>query len=237
MFGCAGPAVRNTAALLWHGYVCCLVGQRGSDAQHAFRTTESHCMGVGEARVFYDCLGGPDKPGSMTLLQPCTGSSRSSFYTFRRGQQGFLCHHLAGCSGCQPPVPNFLYIDAGKPGCVGDAQFDVMCRHRPYMLGDAAFKQEEYLIKQIPGQHAVGSAEHAFNAAHCASRRVVENAFGHLKGAFRILNKAWTRDAQFLQEVVAVCCALHNFRKLGNILWGIPALVLLHACRGAPWKK
>jgi hypothetical protein len=134
----------------------------------------------------------------------------------------------------------FIYIDAGKGGATGDSQLfydsDLMLelqsgralpqsagfpldlpaaeRHRPYLVGDAAFKQEDFLLKLIPGVHAVGSPEYVYNAAHCATRRVVENGFGHLKGAFMILSRVWSRNPGSLARIVRVCCALHNFRKL-----------------------
>jgi hypothetical protein len=136
----------------------------------------------------------------------------------------------------------FSYVSVGEPGCVGDsATFlrsslatalysgrvlpqgagfpqsrPVDHRFRPYLLGDAAFRAESFLVKDFPGHPRGADPRRLFNVYHCRMRRCVENAFGHLKGAFRVLCKPCTQDPVFLTKVVRVCCAVHNIRKLDD---------------------
>ena len=89
-------------------------------------------------------------------------------------------------------------------------------RFRPYLLGDAAFRAETFLVNNFPGHPSGTNSKRAFNINHCRMRRCIENSFGHLKGAFRVLCKPCTQDPVFLSKVVRVCCALHNLRKLDD---------------------
>ena len=134
----------------------------------------------------------------------------------------------------------FTYVSVGEPGSVGDAATFARSslaaelhagrhlhraggfphskpprsRFRPYLLGDAAFKAESFLLKLFTGSYNSNDPRRLFNLTHCRMRRCVENAFGHLKGAFRVLCKPCTQDPVFLMKVVRVCVALHNVRKL-----------------------
>ena len=48
------------------------------------------------------------------------------------------------------------------------------------------------------------------------SRRVVENAFGHLKSRFRRLGKGIDRKIDNVNNLIKCCCALHNFLNKKN---------------------
>jgi hypothetical protein len=49
-----------------------------------------------------------------------------------------------------------------------------------------------------------------FNYAVIRTRRVVECAFGRLKGRFPVLVNSRLQDDVFASDVAMVCCALHN---------------------------
>lgn len=143
---------------------------------------------------------------------------------------------------CADAALRFTYIDVGRTGSIGDATafkrselyhyldnghalpqaagFPLSAapsqRFRPYLLGDAAFPKSPFLIKQFTGDVTANDSKRDFNKRHCSTRRVVESAFGHLKGCFRILTKAWCRDPEFMKLVIKACCVLHNYRKLDD---------------------
>ena len=50
----------------------------------------------------------------------------------------------------------------------------------------------------------------SFNYRQIRTRRVVEQAFGRLKGRFRLLEHNYFRDPTYLSQITAVCCGLHN---------------------------
>jgi hypothetical protein len=66
------------------------------------------------------------------------------------------------------------------------------------------------MMKPFPGDHERLSLEGAYNKAHCQTRRVVENAFGRLKGRFAVLVMSRIRNPKFMTKVTRVACALHN---------------------------
>ena len=127
----------------------------------------------------------------------------------------------------------FTYCHCGNPGSVGDAgtYMDTALRRncmngvwlpesaakeilgvrvRPFIVADAAFPFSATMMKGYPGDPATGTLEHAYNYAHVRTRRVVENAFGRLKGRFQVLRSSQMNDPRFHSECTTVCCALHN---------------------------
>ena len=127
----------------------------------------------------------------------------------------------------------FTYVHAGMPGSVGDAgtymdtalKRNILAgtwlpdseahvirgvRIRPYIVADAAFPFSATMMKGFPGNPARGTLQHAYNWAHVRTRRVVENAFGRLKGRFQVLRSSQMNDPKFHTDIILVCCALHN---------------------------
>ncbi|XP_065193105.1 uncharacterized protein LOC135824300 [Sycon ciliatum] len=124
----------------------------------------------------------------------------------------------------------FTYVNVGNPGSVGDAAayinsrlFDNLTTRQwltvpektignnrvlPYLVGDAAFALSSSLMKCF--SNPVTPQEKTFNFRLIRTRRVVEQAFGRLKGRFRILVKNNYSDPDFVSDVTLVCCALHN---------------------------
>ena len=138
-------------------------------------------------------------------------------------------------------VGRFTFIDAGRPSSVGDYRAFTnteLCRLlqegrlfppecdltmtnsrtastvtvHPYLLGDDAFALEAFMQKCYSGIVAANSPEARYNRCVIEGRRVVEQAFGRLKGTWRILlTRSNLNDPNFVAEVITVCCALHNF--------------------------
>ena len=53
---------------------------------------------------------------------------------------------------------------------------------------------------------------------HCVirTRRVVEQAFGRLKGRWHVLVDSYSCDPDFASNVALLCCALHNVCERSN---------------------
>lgn len=77
------------------------------------------------------------------------------------------------------------------------------------MLCDQAFPLTEVLIKPFPSGNLTGGPAQ-FNYCLSRARRVVENAFGRLKGRFRILMKRMEAKIENVNSIVQACCILHN---------------------------
>lgn len=64
-------------------------------------------------------------------------------------------------------------------------------------------------MKPYPGSDLTEEQKN-FNYVLSRSRRVVENAFGHLKGRFRKIGKGLEVDIANAPIIVKTCCILHN---------------------------
>lgn len=84
------------------------------------------------------------------------------------------------------------------------------------LLGDSAFKLDEHLMKPFPFMINQSSQEKEFNYRLSKCRRVVENAFGHLKARFRRVGKGLDNHMCNATAVIKACCVLHNFLNEEN---------------------
>ena len=125
----------------------------------------------------------------------------------------------------------FTYVNAGRPGSVGDSytyRHSVMSQKvasgewlahsprtiegvsvKPFVVADAAFPLEPTCIKC----YEVGQPPYrrSFNYSLIRTRRVVEQAFGRLKGRWKIMDgRCMLNDPVFARHVAVVCCGLHN---------------------------
>jgi len=136
----------------------------------------------------------------------------------------------------------FLAADIGRPGGTGDAATwqhsslktcllgDVILNAepmmledvsiKPYLIADGAFPLGPRVMKAYLGPSAglppAHADQRAFNNALCHGRRVVEMAFGRLKGRWRILTKNNIGKPGVLSKVTKVAMALHNVAERYN---------------------
>ena len=133
--------------------------------------------------------------------------------------------------GCVDARGIFTYVNAGRPGSVGDSytyRHSIMSQKiasgewlahspksimgvnvKPFVVADSAFPLASTCMKCYEvGQPAY---RRSFNYSLIRTRRVVEQAFGRLKGRWKIMDgKCALKDPVFTRQVAVVCCALHN---------------------------
>ena len=81
---------------------------------------------------------------------------------------------------------------------------------KPFLVADSAFPLDSTSMKCFPDSANVPQ-KLSFNYSLIHTRRVVEQAFGRLKGRWKIMNgNCKLNDPVFVRQVAMVCCALHN---------------------------
>lgn len=84
------------------------------------------------------------------------------------------------------------------------------------LIGDSAFKFSPTLMKPYPFSTSASLEKQMFNYNLSKARRVVENAFGHLKARFRRIGKGLENHPRFNSRIIMSCCILHNFLNNHN---------------------
>jgi hypothetical protein len=141
----------------------------------------------------------------------------------------------------------FTYVNAGAPGCVGDAGLFGRCKLQenieagimkrkdiplylengeiksifPYLVGDAAFPLGVHMMKAIDPPPAVGTSEAEYNARIllARARRVIQRAFGWLKGRWLFCKRnVFWNNLDFTRAAIEACCALHNFLEERDVV-------------------
>ena len=155
----------------------------------------------------FECLSGGGG------LPQCAGAVDGTFMRIRKpcvfGDASWCYKHYTGILvlACVDARGIFTYVNAGSPGSRGDAAVfntsrlvgkirkwrwlgtngtDISGMHiMPYLVGDMAFGLSPFLMKCYKDDQ---NAPHqlAFNYRQVRTRRVVEQAFGRLKGRFRV---------------------------------------------------
>ncbi|XP_037948389.1 putative nuclease HARBI1 [Teleopsis dalmanni] len=132
----------------------------------------------------------------------------------------------------------FLYVNVGSPGRHNDSQiyetsdlknvvsstllFKKNARKIgktvvPVMLiGDSAFPFSETLMKPYPFETATSEEQKTFNNTLYKARRVVDNAFIHVKARFARIGKGLDNHPSNISTIIKCCCVLHNFLNTHN---------------------
>lgn len=142
-----------------------------------------------------------------------------------------------------------MYINVGAPGRCNDSRIFECSSLKKYhsennileahskiingmnipvlLIGDSAFRLSSMLMKPFPFGLERTEKEKKFNKNLSKCRRVVENAFGHLKARFRRLGKCLENNIKNVNIIIKACCVLHNFlnEEKDNVLhqWIIDA--------------
>ena len=84
------------------------------------------------------------------------------------------------------------------------------------IVGDAAYPLMPWLMKPFINNRRLDEEQKHFNYRQSRARMVVENAFGRLKGRWRVLLKRMEIGIKSVPNVISACCVLHNMCEI----WG-----------------
>ena len=86
-----------------------------------------------------------------------------------------------------------------------------ICNNGQYhLLGDAAYPIQPCLLTPYRRVGKLPRRKRRFNRKFCATRVVIENAFGILKQRFRQLQLLEFHKVDKINKFVITCCVLHN---------------------------
>lgn len=119
----------------------------------------------------------------------------------------------------------FIDVFTGVPGKVHDArvlkmsdiysQIADICmengENKYHILGDGAYSIRPWLLTPYKDFGSLTAEENNFNKKFCATRVLIENSFGLLKGRFRQLLKLDMHGVIKITKFIICCCILHNF--------------------------
>jgi len=123
----------------------------------------------------------------------------------------------------------FTYCFAGYPGSIHDQRVfanstlgqsltETSNIHFPskyyHIVGDSAFMLHTHVMVPYKDNGALTVSQMNFNKRLSQSRRVIENAFGLLKGRFRRLRRLECA-LEHVSKTITACCVLHNV-TIGN---------------------
>lgn len=97
-------------------------------------------------------------------------------------------------------------------------EIPIKCGQRFHILGDAAYPLSTYLITPYRG-YEMTEAQRNFNKKFSATRVLIENSFGLLKGRFRQLIQLDFHTVERASRFILSCCVLHNLCIDNGDLW------------------
>lgn len=184
-----------------------------------------------EALCGLPCCGGAIDGTFMPIVKPTNFGD--SYWCYKH-----FCAIIV--LGCVDARGIFTSVNSGRPGSVGDSytfkhsalQQNIDCGKwlsarpqrirsvdiRPFLVADAAFSLSPTCMKCYDSQSQLTPEQFRFNYALIRSRRVVEQAFGRLKGRWKVnvVQRSRVRDPVFASTIATVCCALHNVCERHN---------------------
>ncbi|XP_037939192.1 protein ANTAGONIST OF LIKE HETEROCHROMATIN PROTEIN 1-like [Teleopsis dalmanni] len=132
----------------------------------------------------------------------------------------------------------FMYVNVGTPGRCNDSYIfetsnlkkmlntcNLLRKNKKnicnldvpvYIIADSAFRLTQTLMKPYPFNVDMPLVKKNYNYKLSKCRRVVENAFGHLKARFRRIGKGLDNRINNANIIVSACCVLHNFLNENN---------------------
>ncbi|KAK8772096.1 hypothetical protein V5799_024659 [Amblyomma americanum] len=84
-----------------------------------------------------------------------------------------------------------------------------LCAGKYQILGDAAYPSREFLMTPIRYYGSLDASDKTFNTELSATRVLIENAFGELKGRFRQLQRLDLMTVDNMSKFI-LSCVLHN---------------------------
>ena len=231
------PEERGGALVKLAGHCVFVEGTPRQPTAFGFPTTD---LGVQELMATFQqrpdhhmphCIGAVD--GTIVhMAQPISAWSYR-YWNYKHSYYGLLLLAVVDGDGL------FLYISAGHPGCTHDSTAfrDTLLYKRmldgtllppsmdrniegvmvpPYFVADSAFRLMPFVMKDYDTEPSRNSPEYSYNHHHFRTRRVVENAFGRLKGRWLALRTMRIRDVHFMTRIIQVCAALHNMCQRSN---------------------
>ena len=132
----------------------------------------------------------------------------------------------------------FLSVSTGYPGSIHDARVlrlsqvsqmaeneDVLAEPtieikgtdlRPLIVGDSAYPLKTWLICPFRYNGVLTPEQRRFNRELSRGRVVIEQAFGLMKGRWRVLMKRLDEDTERVPSTILACCILHNICTMRN---------------------
>lgn len=178
-----------------------------------------------EKTNFPNCLGALDGK-HIRVIKP--EDSGSLYYNYKKY---FSILHLALCDASY----NFLFIDVGAYGKSSDAtvfkdsvffkrlaneslnippateSYSGIETLMPFVfVADEAFGLTQQIMRPYAGKF-LSEKKRIFNYRLSRARRYIECSFGILANKWRIFHRPLNVDLDLAEDIVKVCCVLHNF--------------------------
>lgn len=94
-----------------------------------------------------------------------------------------------------------------------------ICSDTWHLLGDAAYPLSEWLLTPFRDYGNLSNAQKHCNYTLSATRVLIENAFGLLKGRFRQLMHTDFHSVDTTSKFILSCCVLHNLCIDNGDVW------------------
>lgn len=114
----------------------------------------------------------------------------------------------------------FMDVFTGVPSKIHDSrvyklspisnQLEALCENTFHILADGAYELREWLLTPFRIYDLNSREKRRYNYKFCATRVVIENAFGILKKRFIQLLQLSLWDVDRISKFIISCCVLHN---------------------------